>query len=99
LPLLNLKTLNLDGVYIQTITDSLSGPQTQTFTYDELDRLVSSAVTGGSNGIYAEGYTFESGTGNLKTKNGQTYTYDCTAPIKLNTKEAVGYQGFVLTTR
>jgi YD repeat-containing protein len=63
---------------IQTITDSLSGPQTQTFQYDELDRLVSSAVTGGSNGIYAEGYGYEPGTGNLKTKNGQTYTYDTT---------------------
>jgi YD repeat-containing protein len=63
---------------IPTIVDSLSGPQTQTFTYDELDRLVSSTVTGGSDGLYAEGYSFESGTGNLKSKNGSTYTYDST---------------------
>jgi hypothetical protein len=62
---------------INTIVDSLMG-QTQTFIYDELDRLVSSAVTGGSNGLYTEGYGYESGTGNLKTKNGATYTYDTT---------------------
>jgi hypothetical protein len=77
-PLQN-STYDYDSVgNILTITDSLSGPQTQTFTYDELDRLVNSTVTGGSNGIYAEGYSFESGTGNLKTKNGATYTYDTT---------------------
>jgi len=58
--------------------DSLSGPQTQTFTYDNLDRLTNSAVTGGSNGLYTEGYTYDGTTGNLASKNGVTYTYNAT---------------------
>ncbi|MBV6396752.1 MAG: hypothetical protein HFACDABA_02352 [Anaerolineales bacterium] len=63
---------------ILTIVDSLSGPQTQTFQYDELDRVTNSAVTGGTEGLYTEAYSFETGTGNLKSKNGATYTYDAT---------------------
>ena len=50
---------------INTITDSQAGPQTQTlrqaqgiaFTYDELDRLTNANVTGGTNGLYSEGYS------------------------------------------
>ena len=67
---------------INTIADSNGATppvvQTQSFTYDELDRLLSSSVTGGTNGIYSEGYTYETSTGNLKTKNGATYNYDTT---------------------
>ena len=57
-------------------TPQQGDPQTQSFTYDELDRLLSSAVTGGTDGLYSEGYEYESGTGNLWKKNGATYTYD-----------------------
>ncbi|MBV6396390.1 MAG: hypothetical protein HFACDABA_01988 [Anaerolineales bacterium] len=72
-------TYDYDSVgNILTITDSLSGPQTQTFQYDELDRVTNSAVTGGTEGLYTEAYSFETGTGNLKSKNGATYTYDAT---------------------
>jgi RHS repeat-associated protein len=40
--------------------------------------VFNSIVTGGTDGLYTEGYTFETGTGNLKTKNGATYNYDTT---------------------
>jgi RHS repeat-associated protein len=73
-------TYDYDSVgNINTIADALLGPQTQTFYYDALDRVTNSAVTGGTDGLYSEGYTFETGTGNLKTKNGgATYNYDTT---------------------
>ena len=62
---------------INTIVDSLAGPQTQSFTYDELDRLLSSDVTGGSNGLYSESYSYDGTTGNLASKGGVNYTaYD-----------------------
>ena len=86
---------------INTIADSNGATppvaQTQTFAYDELDRLLSSNVTGGTNGIYAEGYTYETSTGNLKTKgNGtpNTYTYDTThkhAVASLSNGNSYGY--------
>jgi RHS repeat-associated protein len=52
--------------------------QKQTFTYDELDRITNSSVSGGTTGRYTEGYSFETGTGNLKTKNSSSYAYDAT---------------------
>jgi RHS repeat-associated protein len=70
-------TYDYDSVgNINTITDSLLGPQTQTFTYDNLDRLLSSNVTGGTNGLYSEGYTYNGTTGNLASKNSVNYTYN-----------------------
>jgi hypothetical protein len=71
-------TYDYDSVgNINTIIDSLSGPQTQSFNYDALDRLLSSDVTGGSNGLYSESYTYNGTTGNLATKGGVNYTtYD-----------------------
>ena len=52
------------------------GAQTQTFTYDGLDRLLSATVTGGGagQGQYIEGYTYYP-IGNLWTKGVVTYTY------------------------
>lgn len=93
-------TYDYDAVgNIQTIVDSVnqSNPQTQTFTYDELDRLLSSDVTGGANGTYSEDYTYETSTGNLKTKGDttpNTYTYDTThkhAVASLSNGNTYGY--------
>jgi RHS repeat-associated protein len=71
-------TYDYDSVgNINTIIDSLSGPQTQTFTYDVLDRVLTSSATGGSNGLYSESYTYNGTTGNLSSKGGVNYTaYD-----------------------
>jgi RHS repeat-associated protein len=55
---------------------SMGSPQTQTFTYDNLDRLTSAQATGGTNGNYAsESYTYNTTTGNLASKAGISYTY------------------------
>jgi RHS repeat-associated protein len=51
-------------------------PQTQTFTYDNLNRLLSAAASGGLGGLYSESYTYDPGTGNLASKNGASYAYD-----------------------
>ncbi|HKY54988.1 MAG TPA: hypothetical protein VJM08_11810, partial [Anaerolineales bacterium] len=61
---------------VSTIVDNQAGPQTQTFGYDSLNRLTSAAVTGGSNGLYNESYTYNATTGNLASKGGLNYTYD-----------------------
>ncbi len=80
---------------IETIVDSLSGPQTQTFTYDALDRLTNSSVTGGTNGLYTEGYTYNASTGNLASKNSVNYTaYSAThkhAATTLSNGNTYGY--------
>lgn len=60
---------------VLTIADALAGPQTQTFTYDSLNRILSASVAGGTNGLYSETYNYDSTTGNLSLKNGLTYTY------------------------
>ena len=50
-------------------------PQTQTFAYDNGDRLISAAASGGSGGTYSETYTYNPVSGNLASKGGATYTY------------------------
>jgi RHS repeat-associated protein len=67
---------------ILTIQDYKAGsPQTQTFTYDALDRLTSGVASGGSGGTYAlQNYTYDSATGNLSGKAGLSYTYNTTSP-------------------
>ena len=57
------------------IYDYKARPQTQTFSYDPLYRLLSANATGGSEGLYSEGYSYNTANGNLLTKNGLTYTY------------------------
>ena len=59
---------------INTIVNSQAGPQTQTFGYDALDRLVSAGATGGTSGLYSEAYTYNTTTGNLASKGGVNYT-------------------------
>ncbi len=63
---------------IETIADYAAdgGTQTQTFTYDTLDRLTSAVATGGTGGTYtSQNYVYDSTTGNLSSKAGQTLTY------------------------
>jgi len=59
---------------ITTINDYVAGnPQIQTFTYDNLNRLLSAQASGGfgGNGNYgAESYTYSTSTGNLASKTG-----------------------------
>jgi YD repeat-containing protein len=62
---------------VRTIQDYLAGsPQTQTFTYDTLDRLYTAQASGGSYGTYSQQtYTYSSSTGSLSNKAGVSYTY------------------------
>ncbi len=61
---------------VTTIEDWRAGsPQTQAYTYDALDRLISSNVTGGSGGLYGEAYAYDPATGNLASKGGVNYGY------------------------
>jgi RHS repeat-associated protein len=64
---------------ILSIADSVNS-QTQTFTYDALDRLVTAGATGTSQqgGYATETYGYDSATGNLSSKVGVNYTYDAT---------------------
>ena len=51
-------------------------PQTQAFSYDDLNRLVSASASGGTGGLYSESYSYHPDTGNLYTKSSLgTYTY------------------------
>jgi RHS repeat-associated protein len=53
------------------------GTQTQTFTYDALNRLLTAVASGGSNGTYPlENYNYDPNTGNLSSKAGVSYTYN-----------------------
>jgi len=63
------------GGNITQITDANLGPQTQSFGYDALDRIVSAQAVGGSVGTYSESYSYDS-EGRLVGKNGVTYTYN-----------------------
>jgi len=50
--------------------------QTQTFTYDNLNRLISAAASSGTGGTYnSETYDYSNSTGNLASKAGSSYTY------------------------
>jgi len=64
---------------INTITDSVN-TQTQTFTYDVLDRLITAGATGtsGQGGYVTETYGYDGTTGNLSSKAGVNYTYSTT---------------------
>jgi RHS repeat-associated protein len=66
---------------VLTIQDYKAGnPQTQTFTYDTLDRLSSAVASAGINGNYTlQSYTYNSSTGNLASKAGTSLTYGDTS--------------------
>jgi RHS repeat-associated protein len=65
-----------ENANVATIIDNTAGPQTQSFGYDSLNRLTSSAVTGGTNGLYSETYQYNPSTGNLSQKAGVNYQYN-----------------------
>jgi len=73
------------------MTRPYTNTQTQTFTYDSLDRLSSAVASGGTGGTYgSQSYTYNSTTGNLASKAGVSYTYgDDPLPYPPRT---VGYQ-------
>ncbi len=60
-----------------TINDLKTGnPQTQTFTYDALDRLSSAVASGGTYGDYAlQNYTYNASTWILTTNLDTSLTY------------------------
>ncbi len=54
----------------------MGSPQTQSFTYDALYRLISAQASGGADGNYGpETYGYNTATGNMASKAGLTYTY------------------------
>ncbi len=54
----------------------VGSPQTLTFGYDDLDRLLTASATGGTEGTYSETYSYDPNTGNLASKTGMgNYTY------------------------
>jgi len=63
---------------VNTIIDNLADPQqTQTFGYDDLDRLTSASALGGIGGTFnTEFYEYDTTTGDLKKKAGVTLNYD-----------------------
>jgi RHS repeat-associated protein len=65
------------GGNVLTINDyKAGGTQTQTFTYDALDRLVSAVASGGTGGTYGlQNYTYNPDTGNLSINGTVSYTY------------------------
>ncbi len=70
-----------DGNLLNIYDWKAGSPQTQTFIYDNLDRLTSAAASGGTGGqgdYAAEQYIYSTSTGNLSSKGGVSYTYDAT---------------------
>jgi RHS repeat-associated protein len=63
---------------VLTILDNKAGPQTQTFTYDALDRLQTAQAVGGSGGTYAQETYLYDKVGNLTSKAGVTQWYSDT---------------------
>ena len=63
---------------VLSIQDYVQGdPQTQTFGYDNLDRLTSAEASGGTEGTYdPEDYNYDAATGNLSNKAGAAYSYE-----------------------
>ncbi len=77
--------MNFSYVYdkvgnVSTIADTTMGStQTQTFTYDTLNRLASGQASGGNYGSYSnESYGYDGTTGNLISKAGTTLSYSAT---------------------
>jgi RHS repeat-associated protein len=71
---------NLDYTYdasgnITRIYDTVN-TETQTFTYDTLDRLTSAKASGASQGAYNETYTYDPITGNLQARGDTVATND-----------------------
>jgi RHS repeat-associated protein len=63
---------------IRTIDDAnaAGGTQTQTFTYDELNRIKTAGASGGTDPGYSEAYEYRSDTGAIDEKAGRAYGYN-----------------------
>ena len=69
-------TYDANGNVLTTKDYKAGNPQTQTFTYDWLDRLISGQASGGSYGTYSsQSYNYNPTTGNLASRAGVNYTY------------------------
>ncbi|MBA3945260.1 MAG: RHS repeat-associated core domain-containing protein [Herpetosiphonaceae bacterium] len=88
-PMQRLQQLDVPGVLsrsyqydnagnVRSIQDNRAG-QTQTFSYDEQNRLTHGSTSGGASGSYDESYTYDA-IGNLKTKGAYSYTYPTSGP-------------------
>jgi RHS repeat-associated protein len=73
-------TYDAVGNVLTILDNKAGGAQTQTFTYDALDRLQTAQASGGTGGTYAlETYTYDA-IGNIKSKPGVgVYTYTASA--------------------
>ena len=74
---------NLSYIYdaagdVKSIVDTQNNEsQTQTFLYDDLQRLTSASASGGTVGIYSsEIYGYDPVSGNMSSKAGLAYSYD-----------------------
>jgi len=76
---------------VQSITDTnAGGTQTQTFTYDDLDRLSSAVASGGTGGTYAlKDYDYDT-QGRLEINGTVTNYYENTAHIHAVSKTSTG---------
>jgi YD repeat-containing protein len=62
---------DLTGNILSIVNPNANGTQTQSFSYDLLDRLLSSQASGGTHGVYLlESYTYNAASGNLESKAG-----------------------------
>ncbi|MCW5859249.1 MAG: DUF11 domain-containing protein [Caldilineales bacterium] len=66
-----------DNGNVQTISDAAAygGSQTQSFSYDALNRLLTAQATGGSNGAYAQRSYVYSNAGNITSFEAAALTY------------------------
>jgi YD repeat-containing protein len=61
---------------VSWVKDYLAGGvQTQSFSYDGMDRLLSAGATGGSGGTYSESYSYDSAGRLVNGPRGSGYTY------------------------
>ena len=77
-----------------SIADALAGgTQTQSFSYDNLDRLFTASATGGTGGLYSQSYNYYSSDGRmLNGPAGTNYDYaDASHPHAVTTAGANSY--------
>jgi RHS repeat-associated protein len=68
---------------VLSILDAVNDPQTQSFTYDSINRLFTASAIGGISGNYNQGYEYDDQNGTLSTKGDLGFTYESTQPHAL----------------
>ncbi len=82
------------GGNITGIDDAVNGfPQTQTFTYDAINRLLSTTVTGGVYGTYSETNTYDAD-GNLASNASGTLIYEAAGAHHAHAVSALGTNSY-----